>query len=120
MNVSSEGTIEASIPITCGTTLGAPGVDKLARAKAKSQSRKRFVRVKAPPPALTSRTPSIRKGTGTGLMLMVPVETLRLLRMRAAETGTTVRALVLDALRKSGYPVPPDELVDRRRRHGAT
>jgi hypothetical protein len=53
-------------------------------------------------------------------MLMVPVETLRLLRMRAAETGTTVRALVLDALRKSGYPVPPDELVDRRRRHGAT
>jgi len=49
-------------------------------------------------------------------MLMVPVDTLRMLRIKAAETGTTVRALVLEALRKSGYSVPADELVDRRRR----
>jgi hypothetical protein len=49
-------------------------------------------------------------------MLMVPLETLKTLRMRAAESGTTVRALVLEALRKSGYSVPPDEIIDRRRR----
>jgi hypothetical protein len=56
------------------------------------------------------------KGAGAGLMIMVPIDTLKMLRMRAAETGSTVRALVLESLRKSGYSVPPDELVDRRRR----
>ena len=55
------------------------------------------------------------KGEGTGLMLMVPPVTIQALRMRAAEGTTPVRALVLDALRKAGYAVPADELVDRRR-----
>jgi hypothetical protein len=49
-------------------------------------------------------------------MLMVLPETLRALRVRAAETGTTVRALVLEALRVAGYEAPAAELIDRRRR----
>jgi hypothetical protein len=49
-------------------------------------------------------------------MLMVPVETLKALRTTTAEKSTTVRALVLDALRKAGYAVPADEVIDRRRR----
>lgn len=49
-------------------------------------------------------------------MIMVPIDTLKMLRVRAAEAGTTVRALVLKSLRESGYSVPPDEVVDRRRR----
>jgi hypothetical protein len=32
------------------------------------------------------------------------------------EAGSTVRAIVLEALRKTGYAVPADELIDRRRR----
>ena len=55
------------------------------------------------------------KGEGTGLMIMVPRETLKALRTQAAENGSTVRALVLLALSTAGYPVPADELVDRRR-----
>jgi hypothetical protein len=56
------------------------------------------------------------KGNGKGLMLMVPTETLQALKVRAAEKLTTARALVLEALRKDGYPVPANELTDRRSR----
>jgi hypothetical protein len=49
-------------------------------------------------------------------MLMVPVETLKALRTTAAEKSTTVRALVLEALRAAGYAVPVDQVTDRRRR----
>ena len=55
------------------------------------------------------------KGRGTGLMVMVPEDTLLKLRMKAAAEGTTVRALVLDALDKAGYKIPDDEIIDRRR-----
>jgi hypothetical protein len=62
-------------------------------------------------------TPAVRKSKGesTGLMIMVPTETLKALRTKAAENGSTVRALVLVSLSKAGYPVLADELVDRRR-----
>ncbi len=62
-----------------------------------------------------SRATRKSKGEGTGLMIMVPTETLKALRTQAAENDSTVRALVLVALSKAGYPVPADELVDRRR-----
>ena len=54
------------------------------------------------------------KGPGAQLMLMVPAETRSALRVRAGEQGTTVRALVLDALKRAGYPVSADEIADRR------
>lgn len=65
---------------------------------------------------LPSATPARNtgKGQGSGLMLQVPPETRHALKLKAAEHSTTVRALVLEALRKAGYPVPADELVDRR------
>jgi hypothetical protein len=48
-------------------------------------------------------------------MLTVPQSVAVALRVKAGETGSTVRALVLQALSKAGYPVPADELRDRRR-----
>jgi hypothetical protein len=83
-------------------------------AKAKRDGRKRLDAHKAAlPPSPLQRT---SKGGGTALMLMVPVETLKALRTTAAEKGTTVRALVLEALRAAGYAVPVDQVTDRRRR----
>lgn len=56
------------------------------------------------------------KGEGVGFMLMMPPETLKSLRKAAAEQGTTVRALALEAFRRAGYDVPMTELRDRRRK----
>ena len=55
------------------------------------------------------------KGRGKSLMITVPDQTRAALRARAGKEETTVRALVLRALKEAGYPVPADELVDRRR-----
>lgn len=67
------------------------------------------------PPATVEDRRSTGRGKGTALMLTVPEATRRALALQAAEQGTTMRALVLEALKKAGYPVPADELVDRRR-----
>ena len=83
-------------------------------AKAKRDGRKRLDAVKAVLPSTPPQRTS--KGAGTALMLMVPVETLKTLRTKAAEKSTTVRALVLEALRAAGYAVPVDQVTDRRRR----
>lgn len=45
-----------------------------------------------------------------------PEELLDALRFRALKERTSVKALVLRALRDSGYPVPPEFLADKRRR----
>jgi hypothetical protein len=83
-------------------------------AKTKRNGRTRL----GPPKAALAPSPlqRTRKGEGTALMLMVPVETLKTLRTKAAEKSTTVRALVLEALRTAGYAVPVDQVTDRRRR----
>lgn len=52
---------------------------------------------------------------GHPLNLRVPAGLMQELRRRAANETTTVRALVLDALRVAGYEVCLDELRDRRR-----
>ena len=84
-------------------------------AKTKLQGLKQLADLKAALPPATQGTRK-SKGDGSGLMIMVPADTLIALRTRAAETQSTVRACVLEALRKAGYPVPADELIDRRRR----
>jgi hypothetical protein len=66
------------------------------------------------PPATVGAPKS--KGAGTGLMIVVPPVTLKALRQRAVDTGTTTRAVVLAALSKDGIQVPPHELIDRRRK----
>lgn len=84
-------------------------------AKQKLQGLQRLAELRgALPPATQAARKS--KGEGSGLMIMVPAETLKALRTRAAEDGSTVRALVLEALSKADYPVPAAELIDRRRR----
>ena len=67
------------------------------------------------PPATVEQRRNSGRGEGKQLMLTVPDATRRALALKAAEQGTTMRALVLEALKRAGYPVPPDELVDRRR-----
>jgi hypothetical protein len=88
----------------------------LTKAKAKLRATKQGARVQTKRAVSNTRVRSLRKRDGAGLMIMVPIETLKMLRMRAAETGSTVRALVLESLQKCGYSVPTDELMDRRRR----
>lgn len=51
------------------------------------------------------------------LTLSLPAPVVRQLRERMAREETTLRALVLEALRKAGYAVPAGEIRDRRR-HG--
>lgn len=59
--------------------------------------------------------PGRGRGEGAQLTLLAPAATVRALRLAAADRTTTVRVLVLEALSKAGYPVPKDELRDRRR-----
>ena len=50
------------------------------------------------------------------LTLALPTAVVRQLRVRMAAEGTTIRALVLEALKGAGYTVPEAEIRDRRRR----
>jgi hypothetical protein len=59
-----------------------------------------------------------RDAAGAGdrkLTLALPAPVVRQLRARMAAEDTTVRALVLEALRRAGYAVPDEEIRDRRR-----
>jgi hypothetical protein len=53
------------------------------------------------------------------LTLSLPASVIRQLRDRVAQDDTTLRALILEALSKSGYLVPEAEIRDRRRRDRA-
>jgi hypothetical protein len=55
-------------------------------------------------------------GPGKALTIVIPPETLVALKTKAAQGSSTVRACVLNALRLAGYPVPANELIDRRRK----
>lgn len=45
---------------------------------------------------------------------LMPRRLHRSVKVRAAQEGTTVRGMVMRALRAHGFEVPDDELVDRR------
>jgi len=49
------------------------------------------------------------------LQITVPQVTKKNLRLRAAETGETMRVIVLKALATAGIQVPETELQDRRK-----
>ena len=49
------------------------------------------------------------------LQITIPVVTKKSLRMKSAESGDTMRVIVLKALSKAGIRVPDDELQDRRK-----
>lgn len=65
--------------------------------------------------AATVDAPGRGRGKGEQLTVLAPAETVKALKVAAAERGSTVRALVLEALGKAGWPVPKDEMRDRRR-----
>ena len=83
--------------------------------KALPHIKRSVAQLKASAPPATVTEPK-SKGAGTQLMIMVPPETLKSLRSKAASELTTTRALVLEALSKAGYDVPPRDLTDRRRK----
>lgn len=49
------------------------------------------------------------------LQLFLPAATKREIAVRAAETGETIRVVVLRALHAYGFKVPSGSLVDRRK-----
>ncbi|WMS45215.1 hypothetical protein RDV64_22780 (plasmid) [Acuticoccus sp. MNP-M23] len=49
------------------------------------------------------------------LQLFLPAATKREITLRAAESGETIRVIVLRALDAYGIHVPKDSLVDRRK-----
>ena len=66
--------------------------------------------------------PSIRRRDDNGptiTLRAIPRELWRELNLRSVEENTTVRALVLQALRDQGYSVPDGELEDKRKNNGA-
>jgi hypothetical protein len=59
----------------------------------------------------SSRSPSPEEA----LQLFLPVATKREIAVRAAETGETIRVVVLRALHAYGFKVPSGSFVDRRK-----
>jgi hypothetical protein len=84
-----------------------PGVSRSASSE--------LAKIKAAlPSASGSRTHA--RGDGTPLQVVLPEELARELRHQAIDESTSVRALILRALKKAGYRVTEDDLADRRRR----
>ena len=52
------------------------------------------------------------------LQITVPQVTKKSLKIRAAESGETMRVIVLKALAAAGIQVPQTELQDRRKERG--
>ena len=53
------------------------------------------------------------------LQVEIPESVRRLIKLRAATDGDTMRTCVLKALRAYGIKVSEDDLTDRRRRHAS-
>lgn len=68
-------------------------------------------------PAAVAETTKATGGRGEGraVQVVMPQVTLAALKRKAADTDTTVRSVILQAIAKAGYPVPADELGDRRK-----
>jgi hypothetical protein len=75
-----------------------------------------FSRTAALREQLPAATAPKKRGGGAGrpLQIVLPPEVVKQLKVNAAQSGTTVRHLVLQALRGAGYAVDQDQLGDRR------
>lgn len=49
------------------------------------------------------------------LVVQLPDVTIKALKIKALEKNSTVRAMLLEALSKAGYPVPSGQAVDLRK-----
>jgi hypothetical protein len=61
----------------------------------------------------------VSHGSEEALQITVPTVTKKSLKMKAAETGKTMRVIVLAALAAAGIQVPQTELQDRRKDKGS-
>jgi len=64
--------------------------------------------------ARTSKT-KLGKVVQQQLVVQLPAVTIKALKVAALERDTTVRAMLLTALQKAGYPVPSGQAVDLRK-----
>lgn len=51
---------------------------------------------------------------GKGLQLYIPPDLYKALKEAAFDQDTTIRAVVLESLKKNGFPVSAEDLRDRR------
>jgi NaMN:DMB phosphoribosyltransferase len=56
-----------------------------------------------------------QSATEENLQITIPSVTKKSLRMKAAQSGETMRVLVLRALASAGIRVPDEEIQDRRK-----
>jgi hypothetical protein len=69
-----------------------------------------------PVPDESERVSRRRRSPETSLSTKVPEYVMQQLRIRYAETGTTIRNQILIALRKEGLEVSDDDIQDERKR----
>jgi hypothetical protein len=69
----------------------------------------------APTSAPAKRATSKAAVTQQQLVVQLPAVTIKALKVAALERDSTVRAVLLDAVQKAGYPVPSGQAVDLRK-----
>jgi hypothetical protein len=62
-----------------------------------------------------ARRPGQDREPEAQLSVVLPASIVRAVKIRAAENGDTLRAVVLRALKADGFKVPDREIVDRRK-----
>ena len=62
------------------------------------------------------KTPAYQRGPETTLSTKVPDYVLRELKITAAQKGTTIRNLLLEALKKDGFKINDQDIQDDRKR----
>jgi hypothetical protein len=67
------------------------------------------------PAAVATSGQSATRGSGQPVQVIMPADTLRAIKQAALDQDITVRAVILKALEKDGFPVPADDLRDRRK-----
>lgn len=89
-----------------------PSVTKVKADPAKTQ-KARELRESAPHAVVAG---SHSRGQGRPTQVVFPQKTFDELRDEAHKARTSIRAVILQALKKAGYTVPTEELADRRKR----
>ena len=70
--------------------------------------------VPVPAPVSAGSPPAKLTENDDRLTVMLPVDVVDEIKLRAVKERTTIRVIVLRALKAGGFDVPEDELIDRR------
>lgn len=71
--------------------------------------------VNKPQTPLPPATVNVVREAEAALMIQIPMSTMKNLKIKALESDMTIRAFVLQALKKSGVEVADETLKDRRK-----